>query len=42
LPRDHATLALLKSRIARVQRETHVPFLPENNIYDFDIPSRVL
>lgn len=39
LPRDRATLELLRPRIARVQRGIDVPFLLENNVYYFDIPS---
>jgi uncharacterized protein len=39
LPRDRATLELLRPRIGRVQREIGAPFLLENNVYYFDIPS---
>ncbi len=38
LPRDQATLDLLKPRIARVREVVPVPFLLENNVYYFDIP----
>lgn len=38
LPRDQATLDLLKPRIARVKTVVPAPFLLENNVYYFDIP----
>jgi uncharacterized protein (UPF0276 family) len=39
LPRDREVLDLLRPRVARVQRMIDVPFLLENNVYYFDIPS---
>ena len=38
LPRDQATLDLLKPRIERVRQMVPAPFLLENNVYYFDLP----
>jgi len=38
LPRDQATLDMLKPRVAQVLASVPVPFLLENNVYYFDLP----